>query len=137
MKKQTVFTALSWSIDPSGPWVSKSFENGDDTNDDIVSTWSNANWPRILARVKSSKTENKEYRTISIRKKNIYPTDLLLKSINVQQSVQYFLRVSLEIYTPELWQWKISNFWFIETEKKSYITYNIHLRYTLIHHQLQ
>jgi len=51
--KQTVFTALSWSIDPSDPWVSKSFDTvDDDDDDDIVFTWSNVNCPRILARVK-------------------------------------------------------------------------------------
>ncbi len=42
-------------MDPSGPWVSKSLETGDDDDDvDIVSTWSNVNCPRILARVKWS-----------------------------------------------------------------------------------
>jgi len=51
--KQTIFTALSWSMDPSDPWVSKSFDTVDDNDDvDTVFTWSNVNCPRILARVK-------------------------------------------------------------------------------------
>lgn len=58
----TVFTALSWSIEPSGPWVMISF--GMDIAAEYVlkvSTWSKVISPRIFSRVKSSRINNRSY----------------------------------------------------------------------------
>ena len=98
LRSLTDSTALSWSIDPSGPCVAMSLGIG---NEEPVFTWSKVNSPRIFARVKWSNRYIDTEATI-FRSSHLQSASIVARWSNLNSLSSFVLEAFLGKYTAEL-----------------------------------